>query len=200
MTTMIRSRRSFDSSAYELHPLTGRFVSTIPPPSPGAAIRPATCRCPTSVRVSMVTERLPWFNPAQYRLRPRCRGHRSMSIPPPGGSTLITSAPSAARVAPPSGAATNAESSTTRSPARIGKSAGPGIVQGLGPLLLQARRQRFVDVFEDRGRARPWQLLDLSLRGLDCGPDLVEGRSLLIGRPDTLSDPEAPHAVHRIAC
>src|ERR1035437_3200449 len=147
----------------------------------------------------MVTERLPWFNPAQCRLRPRCSGHRSMSIPPPGGSTRITSAPSAAGVAPPSGAATNAESSTTRSPARIGKSAGTGIVQGLGPLLLQARRQRFVDVFEDRGRARPWQFLDLSLRGLDCGPDLVERGSLLIGRPDTLADREAPHAFDRIA-
>src|SRR6202521_4652006 len=43
-----------------------------------------------------------------------------MSIPPPGGSTRITSAPSAARVAPPSGAAMKAESSTMRSPARIG--------------------------------------------------------------------------------
>src|SRR5450759_658002 len=192
MTTMIRSRRSFESFSYELHPLTGRLVSTKPPPSPGAAIRPATCRCPASVRVSMVTDRLPWFNPAQYRLRPRCRGHRSMSIPPPGGSTRITSAPRAARAAPPSGAATNADSSTTRSPARIGESAGPGIVQGLGPLLLQARRQSFVDVFEDRGRARPWQLLDLSLRCLDCGLDLVERGCLLIGRPDTFADRKAP--------
>src|SRR5262245_34414982 len=43
-----------------------------------------------------------------------------MSMPPPGGSILITSAPMPARVAPPSGAATKAESSITRSPARIG--------------------------------------------------------------------------------
>src|ERR1700674_4608287 len=43
-----------------------------------------------------------------------------MSIPPPGGSTRITAAPNAASVAPPSGAATNAESSMMRSPARIG--------------------------------------------------------------------------------
>src|SRR5215468_5001085 len=42
-----------------------------------------------------------------------------MSTPPPSGSTLSTSAPSAASVAPPRGAATNADSSTTRSPARI---------------------------------------------------------------------------------
>src|SRR5450759_4826908 len=173
MTTMMRSRRSFDSSTYELHPLTGRFVSTIPPPSPGAAIRPATCRCPTSVRVSIVTERLPWFNPAQYRLRPWCSGHRSMSIPPPGGSTRITSAPRAARVAPPSGAATKAESSTMRSPARIG-SAWPGIVQCLSSLLLQARRQLLVNVLKDRRRTGSRQLLDLPLGGLDLGADLIE--------------------------
>src|SRR5215472_11421503 len=42
-----------------------------------------------------------------------------MSTPPPSGSTLITSAPSAASVAPPRGAATKADSSTTRRPARI---------------------------------------------------------------------------------
>src|ERR1700682_2313462 len=116
-------------------------------------------------------------------LRPLCRGHRSMSIPPPGGSTRITSAPSAASVAPPSGAATKSDISTMRSPARIGVSAGPGIVQSLGSLLLQARRQSFIDVFEDRRRARPWQLFHLSLRNLDLGPDLVERGRLLGGRP-----------------
>src|SRR5487761_1840467 len=42
-----------------------------------------------------------------------------MSTPPPGGSTRMTSAPSAARVAPPSGAATKAESSTIRKPSRM---------------------------------------------------------------------------------
>src|SRR5439155_9594011 len=45
---------------------------------------------------------------------------RLISMPPPGGSTRITSAPSAARVAPPSGAAMKAAISTTRRPARIG--------------------------------------------------------------------------------
>src|ERR1700692_3357436 len=132
-------------------------------------------------------------------LRPPCSGHRSMSIPPPGGSTRITSAPSAASVAPPSGAATNADSSTMRSPESIGDSAWPGIVQGLGPLLLEMRRQGFVDVFEDRRRARPHQLLDLSLRGVDCGPDLDELGPLLVRGPDTFADRVAAQALDRVA-
>src|ERR1700681_4320923 len=122
-----------------------------------------------------------------------------MSIPPPGGSTRITSAPSAARVAPPSGAAMKADISTMRSPARIGVLAGPGIVQSLGPLLLQAGGQSFVDGLEDRSSAGPSQLLDLSLRNLDLGTDLVDHGRLLSFRPDTLADREATHAVDRIA-
>src|SRR6266566_2185633 len=43
-----------------------------------------------------------------------------MSMPPPGGSIRMTSAPSAARQAPPNGAAMNAEISTIRRPDRIG--------------------------------------------------------------------------------
>src|ERR1700681_1316226 len=131
-------------------------------------------------------------------LRPLWSGQRSMSIPPPGGSTRITSAPSAANVAPPSGAAMKADSSTMRSPARIGVSAGPGIVQGLGSLLLEARRQSFVDVLEDRRDARPRQLLHLALGNLDLGADLLQCRSLLGGRPDALADRKAPHAFDRI--
>src|SRR5207245_5451940 len=41
-------------------------------------------------------------------------------MPPPGGSTRMTSAPSAANVAPPRGAAMYAEISTRRSPDRRG--------------------------------------------------------------------------------
>src|SRR5579872_902287 len=44
-----------------------------------------------------------------------------MSTPPPGGSTRMTSAPSAASVAPPKGAAMNAETSMTRRPSRMGR-------------------------------------------------------------------------------
>src|SRR5258708_21828911 len=109
-----------------------------------------------------------------------------MSIPPPGGSTRITSAPSAASVAPPSGAAINAESSTMRSPDRIGWSAGAGVIHGLGSLLLKARRQSFVDVLEDRRRPRLWQLLDLPLRGLDVGANRVCHGGLLVARPAAL--------------
>src|SRR5258708_25385848 len=131
-------------------------------------------------------------------VRPLCTGQRSMSIPPPGGSTRITSAPSAASVAPPSGAATNAESSTTRSPARIAASAGPGVIQGLGSLLPQARRQSLVDVFEDCGGSGPRQLLDLTLRNLDRRANLFESSGLLGGRPDALAGRESPHAFDRV--
>src|SRR6202521_4047469 len=121
-----------------------------------------------------------------------------MSIPPPGGSTRITSAPSAASVAPPSGAATNAESSMMRSPARIAASAGPGVIQGLGSLLLQAGRQSLVDVFEDRPGSGPWQLLDLTLRNFDLGANLVERRGLLGGCPGALAGRESPDAFYRV--
>ena len=58
------------------------------------------------------------FRPVQYRLVPDgASGQRVMSGPPPTGSTRMTSAPSWARVSPPSGAATKLETSTTRSPA-----------------------------------------------------------------------------------
>src|ERR1700686_727779 len=117
-----------------------------------------------------------------------------MSIPPPGGSTRMTSAPSAARVAPPSGAATKAKNSTMRSPARIAASVGRGVIQGLGSLLLQARRQSLVDVFEDCSGSRPWQLLDLTLRNLDLGANLGERSGLLGGRPDALAGRKSPHA------
>src|SRR5229473_4964511 len=122
-----------------------------------------------------------------------------MSIPPLGGSMRITSAPSAASVAPPSGAATNAESSTMRSPARIAASAGPGVIQGLSSLLPQARRQSFVDVFEDGRGSGLWQLLDLMLRNLDLGANLIERSGLLGGRPDALAGRESPHAFDRVA-
>src|SRR5260370_26327424 len=117
-----------------------------------------------------------------------------MSAPAPGGSTRITSAPSAARAAPPKGAATKAESSTTRSPARIAASAGPGVIQGLGSLLQQARRQCLVDVFEDCGGSGPRQLLDLTLRNLDRRANLFESSGLLGGRPDAPAGRESPHA------
>ena len=65
-----------------------------------------------------MTERLPLFSPAQYRLFPSGEsGQRVVSGAPPGGSILMTSAPSCARVIPPSGAATNDETSMIRSPA-----------------------------------------------------------------------------------
>src|SRR5258708_7323324 len=121
-----------------------------------------------------------------------------MSIPPPGGSTRITSAPSAARVAPPKGAATKAESSTTRSPARIAASAGPGVIQGLGSLLQQARRQCLVDVLEDCGRSGPRQLLDRALRNLERRANLFEGSGLLGGRPEAPAGRESPHAFDRV--
>src|SRR5262249_60099744 len=67
---------------------------------------------------SRVTDRLPLFRPAQYRLAPDgASGHRVTSAAPPTGSTRTTSAPSWASVMPPSGAATNEEISTIRSPA-----------------------------------------------------------------------------------
>src|SRR5437870_1451798 len=53
-------------------------------------------------------------------LREPCSGPRRMSMPPPGGSTRITSAPSAASSTLPIGPAMNAPSSTIRSPARMG--------------------------------------------------------------------------------
>src|SRR5258708_16296230 len=109
-----------------------------------------------------------------------------MSIPPPGGSTRITSAPSAARVAPPKGAATKAESSTTRSPARIAASAGPGVIQGLGSLLQQARRQCLVDVFEDCGGSRPPQLLAPTPPHLHHRANLFHRRGLPGGPPPAL--------------
>jgi len=46
-------------------------------------------------------------------------GHLRASIPPRMGSKRMTSAPSCARVIPPSGAATKAEASITRRPSRI---------------------------------------------------------------------------------
>src|SRR5258708_2165729 len=122
-----------------------------------------------------------------------------MSIPPPGGSTRITSAPSAASVAPPSGAAMNAESSTMRSPDRIGWSAGAGVIHGLGSLLLKAWRQSFVDVLEDRRRAGLWQLLALPLRGLDLRANRVERGGLLVTRPYALAGRERPPALDRTA-
>src|SRR5258708_20961188 len=127
-------------------------------------------------------------------LRPLCTGQRSISIPPPGGSTRITSAPSAASVAPPSGAATNADSSTTRSPARIAASAGPGVIQRLCPLLPQARRQSLVDVFEDRRASAPSQLLHLTLRNLSLGANLFEPSCLLGAPPAAPAARESPHA------
>src|SRR5438067_9004087 len=199
MATMIRSRRSLASSAYEFQPLSGRLVSTMPPPSPGAAMRRATFFRPSSVRVSMVTERLPWFRPAQYRLRSWCKGQRSMSIPPPGGSTRITSAPRAARVAPPRGAAMNADSSTTRRPSRIGLAELGGIVDGLGALLNEARGQRFVNVIEDRGRTRPLQLFDLPLGGIDLGSNLIEHRGFAGRRPVAFPGCESADALDGVA-
>src|SRR5690606_16876168 len=63
------------------------------------------------------SDRLPLFIPAQNRLVPSgVHGQRWKSIPPPTLSKRITSAPSWASVIPPSGAATNADPSTTRSP------------------------------------------------------------------------------------
>src|SRR6185312_1495933 len=52
-----------------------------------------------------------------------------MSIPPPGGSTRITSAPMAARVAPPRGAAMNADTSMIRSPERIPRVMSPQVTR-----------------------------------------------------------------------
>src|SRR5260370_21888201 len=115
-----------------------------------------------------------------------------MSAPAPGGSTRITSAPSAARVAPPKGAATKAESSTTRSPARIAASAGPGVIQGLGSLLQQARRQCLVDVFEDCGGSAPPQLLDLPPRNPGRPAKLFNSRALVRARAAALSRPASP--------
>ena len=76
MTTMIVSRRTFESCSYEHHAATGRFVSRMPPSGPGAVINLVTCARPGSVRVSIATERLPWFSPAQYRLWPLWSGQR----------------------------------------------------------------------------------------------------------------------------
>src|ERR1700677_703487 len=65
----------------------------------------------------MVTDRLPLFRLVQYRLVPDgASGQRFRSAPPPTGSILITSAPSWARVRPPSGAATKLEISRTVRP------------------------------------------------------------------------------------
>src|SRR5687768_10003868 len=75
---------------------------------------------PRGERRSTATDRLPLFIPAQNRLCPSfVTGQRLASRPPPIGSKRITSAPSWASVIPPSGAATNAEPSTTRRPLRI---------------------------------------------------------------------------------
>ncbi len=64
-----------------------------------------------------MTDRLPLFSPVQYKLVPDgASGQRPTSAPPPTGSTLITSAPSCAKVKPPSGAATKLETSRTVSP------------------------------------------------------------------------------------
>ncbi len=66
-----------------------------------------------------MAERLPLFSPAQYRLSPLgASGHRVVSGAPPSGSILMTSAPSWASVIPPSGAATNEETSMIRRLAR----------------------------------------------------------------------------------
>src|SRR3954470_15118732 len=48
-----------------------------------------------------------------------CSGQRRTSVAPPIGSTRMTSAPSWARVIPPSGAATKLETSRTRNPLSI---------------------------------------------------------------------------------
>src|SRR5690349_24548916 len=122
-----------------------------------------------------------------------------MSMPPPGGSTRMTSAPSAASVAPPSGAAMKAESSTIRRPARIGLRGLGCIVERLGTLLGDAWRQRRVDVFEDRRRAGPGQLLDLLLCGVDLLSDLFQRLRLERVRPQACADGVAPHALDRIA-
>src|SRR5487761_703922 len=88
-----------------------------------------------------------------------------MSTPPPGGSTRMTSAPSAARVAPPSGAATKAESATIRKPSRMAE---------VTPLqaedLTSSPGKRLVYKLAGRrlggGAARP-----LGCRGEDSGDD-----------------------------
>src|ERR1700682_2412092 len=106
-----------------------------------------------------------------------------MSIPPPGGSMRMTSAPSAASVAPPSGAATNADSSTIRSPSRMGRRGLSGIVDCLGPLLDHSRRRILIDVLEDRRRPGLWGLLDVSLRSVYLSAYLFHRGGLLSWRP-----------------
>lgn len=65
-------------------------------------------------------DRFPLFRPAQNKLFPAAvTGQRLRSSPPPIGSKRMTSAPICASVMPPSGAATNADPSTTRMPCKI---------------------------------------------------------------------------------
>src|SRR5216684_675158 len=89
----------------------------MPPPGPEAASRSPNRRRPSASRKLSVTDRLPLFSAVQYRLVPDvASGHRPTSGPPPSGSILITSAPSWARVMPPSGAAMKLETSSTVRP------------------------------------------------------------------------------------
>src|SRR5690348_12858788 len=67
----------------------------------------------------MVIDSLPLFRLDQNRLLPlAASGHLRISLPPFGGSTLITSAPKLLRARPPVGPATNDAACTIRRPAR----------------------------------------------------------------------------------
>src|SRR5690606_19420584 len=104
--------------SYPSGPRPRTFVTTMPPPLPERSMSLATSSAPSLLRQSTVTERLPWFRPAQYIDLPVGEiGHLSRSGPPPGGSILTTSAPSSPSVSPARGPATNDASSTTVTPA-----------------------------------------------------------------------------------
>src|SRR5690349_10325351 len=120
-----------------------------------------------------------------------------MSIPPPGGSIRMTSAPSAAKVAPPSGAATKAETSTMRMPARIPGDTSEGIVNGIGPLLLQSRPELVIDVLEDGCRSGLRNSFDVALSGVDLGVNLFHRRVFLGEGPEAFVQRKAPHALDR---
>ena len=108
------SLRRFSRFACDAQSMAGLLVSKIP------ASESSTTRCdsssrPSSLRRFIRMDRFPALRPAQYKLRPsEPRGQRCPSIGPAIGSTLMTSAPADASVEPARGAATNAETSTTR--------------------------------------------------------------------------------------
>ena len=85
------------------------------------AIKRSTTSRPTAVWMSSEIDRLPAFTPRNWvptaasgRRFPTLRYQRFDS--PPGGSTLITSAPKPARSPPAAGPCTATDSSTTRIP------------------------------------------------------------------------------------